>query len=128
MVRTPLALVLVLSVLPAGCGDDCGDVSCGGGGAYVEWEQTQLPEGDLRLCVNGTCDAVRQPDTLANGRLLLTFNPEGDGIDLGERVTARLEVIADGRVLTADGGRSGDCCRAYYFDVSDDGRTLIARG
>jgi hypothetical protein len=118
---------LLSALLVAGCGATCGDVNCGGGGAYVEWREDQLPRGGVRICVNGTCDEVAQPERLANGRVLVTFNPEGGGIDLGERIAVRLELTVDGRVLTGDGGRSSGCCPAYYFDVSDDGQALIGR-
>jgi hypothetical protein len=82
----------------------------------------------VRLCVDGKCDEVREPEPLTDGRLLVDFNPEGAGVELGEDIMVRLELIADGRVLEGEGRRSGGCCPAYYLKVSGDGRELVPRG
>lgn len=123
--RGGLAVVLMLGVVPAACGEDCGDVDCGEGGAVVEWRHGELPDGGVRLCVDGTCSDVRQPEPLTGGRVMVSFNPKGGVVDLGDDIAVRLELIADGRVLEGKGQRSGACCPAYYLEVSGDGRELV---
>lgn len=124
-VRRILVLVLTVAVVgPAssGCGDRCGDVDCGAGGAYVSWADGDVPTADAyRLCLDDRCHAV-EPATWPDPETDVVVQA-GEGRS-SEPVAVRLEALDDEATVVASftGRReaTGECCEAVSLQVDGD--------